>query len=229
MVAHWRRQRGPGWKWKAAINGLGATITATVALVVAVTKFAAGQEMFRINGFPIHAGAWMVMVVVPVTILGLIAIERHYSRSGTELQTETPLSPYDIHHTIIVPIAQVNRVALQSLAYARSITPNVTAVHIAENAEEAERWRLDWVKYEGYGRLEVIVSPYRSLVSPILSFIDAVDRKQSGDTLTIILPEFVAKHWWERALHNQIALRLKTALLFRPGTVVTNVPYHLRD
>lgn len=228
MVAHWRRERGSGWRWKATINGIGATITGIVAVVVAVTKFAAGEELFTLFGFRLHAGSWMVMVVVPLLILMLLGINRHYSRSNTELNPETPLEPGQIKHTIVVPIAKLNRVAVQSLAYARSISPNVTAVHVADDDEEADQWRLEWKKYEEFGKLVVIASPYRSLVSPILAFIDAVDRKQPDDTITVVLPEFVAKHWWEHALHNQTALRLKAALLFRPGTVVVNVPYHLR-
>jgi hypothetical protein len=129
---------------------------------------------------------------------------------------------------MIVPIADLNRVALQSLAYARSLTPNVTAVHITQGDEAAEDFRNRWLaKYGNLDGLVVIESPYRSLVSPLLAYIDAVDSTDPGDTIAVVLPEFVARHWWEHLLHNQTALRIKGALLFRPGTVVINVPYHL--
>jgi hypothetical protein len=229
MVAHWWRQRGSGWRWKLGVNGTGCTITAVVALVVAVTKFAAGEPLFEVGGFNIHAGSWMVMVMVPLLILMLIAIRKHYDSAKTELVAETPLHPSGVRHSIIVPVASLNRPALQSLAYARSISPNVTAVHIAEGPEEAQEFRRLWEKtHSEYGRLVVIDSPYRSLVTPLLAYIDAVDRQDPDDLVTVVLPEFVPKHWWERLLHNQTAFRLKAALLFRPGTVVTNVPYHLR-
>ncbi len=141
MVAHWRGQRGPGWRWKMAINGIGATITGVVSIVVAVTKFAAGEPLFRLLGFTVHAGSWMVMVLVPLLILMLMAIRKHYETASTELVAETPLHPSDVRHSIVVPVASLNRPALQSLAYARSISPNVTAVHIAETPEEADEFR----------------------------------------------------------------------------------------
>lgn len=229
MVAHWWRQRGAGWQWKLAINGIGGTITAVVALVVAVTKFAAGEPLFELGGWEIHAGSWMVLVMVPLLIAMLMAIHKHYESARTELVAETPLHPSGVKHSILVPVASLNRPALQSLAYARSISPNVTAVHIAEGPEEAAAFRRLWdEKYTEYGRLVVIDSPYRSLVTPLMAYIDAVDRRDPDDLVTVVLPEYIPKHWWERVLHNQTAFRLKAALLFRPGTVVINVPYHLR-
>jgi len=228
MVAHWRRQRGKGWRVKAAVNGVGATITGIVAVIVAVTKFSSGVPLFNIGGFTVHAGSWIVLVLVPLMILMLMSIRSHYERAQRELQPEIPINPSDIKHTIIVPVASLNKVALQSLAYAKSISPNVTAIHVVENQEEAEEFRKEWEKFGSPCSLVIMESPYRSLVGPILAYIDAVDRKRPDDTITVVLPEFVPKHWWERLLHNQTALRLKAALLFRPGTVVINVPYHLK-
>jgi len=214
MVVRWWRRREPGWRWSMAINGVGATTTALVTLIVAVVRF--------------REGAWIVVLVLPVLVLLLLAIHRHYTGTSRELLTETPIEPGRIRHTMIVPIADLNRVALQSLAYARSLTPNVTAVHVTQGDEEAEDFRNRWLaKYGSLDGLVVIESPYRSLVSPLLAYIDAVDSTDPGDTIAVVLPEFVARHWWEHLLHNQTALRIKGALLFRPGTVVINVPYHL--
>jgi amino acid transporter len=229
MVAHWLRMRGRGWRWKLLVNGVGAAITAVVGIVVAVTKFTSGEPLFTLFGFEVHAGSWMVIALVPVLILLLQGIQRHYAHAERELMPETPTDPEQIKHTIIVPVAKLNRVALQSLAYANSINSDVTAVHMAADAAEADQFQREWEQRHAHlGRLVVIESPYRALVAPLLAYIDLVDRQEPHDTLTVVLPEFVARHWWEQLLHNQTALRLKAALLFRPGTVVTSVPYHLR-
>jgi hypothetical protein len=126
-----------------------------------------------------------------------------------------------------VPVAAVNRVARQTLAYARSISPNVTAVHITDEEAEIEQMRRDWGALAVDVPLVIVESPYRSLVGPLLSYIDEIDKQRPDDIVTVVLPEFVARHWWEHLLHNQTALRIKAALLFRPGTVVISVPYHL--
>ena len=128
---------------------------------------------------------------------------------------------------MIVPIAAVNRVARQTLAYARSISDNVTAVHVTDDEAEIQAMKETWRALGTDVPLVIIESPYRSLVGPLLAYIDEVDQQRPDDTVTIILPEYIARHWWEQLLHNQTALRLKAALLFRPGTVVTSVPYHL--
>ncbi|MGH2519918.1 MAG: amino acid permease, partial [Chloroflexota bacterium] len=137
-----------------------------------------------------------------------------------------PVQPSAIQHTIIVPVADLNRVAIQTLAYARSLSPNITAVHIAEDEDAAHDFRERWDAWGDKVPLVTIESPYRSIIQPLLRYLDAIDQQAEHDTVTVILPEYVASHWWEHLLHNQTALRLKAALLFRPGTVVTSVPYH---
>ncbi|HEV2529651.1 MAG TPA: amino acid permease [Thermomicrobiales bacterium] len=213
MVVRWQRRREPGWRTGRILNGFGATATAVVALIVAVTKFA-------------H-GAWVVMLLIPLLILTLRGIHRHYEMATRELATPTPLDPSAIHHTVLVPIAGVNRVAQQTLAYARSMSSNVTAVHIAVDEDDIDGVQQAWDALDIGVPLVIIESPYRSLVGPLLSYIDEIDRQRPGDTLTVILPEFIARHWWEHILHNQTGLRIKAALLFKPGIVVTSVPYHL--
>jgi len=213
MVMRWWRLREPGWRPGLAINLAGAVATGVVAVVIAVTKFT-------------H-GAWIVILLIPLLILGMRAIHRHYAMAAGELATQTPLDPNDILHTVIVPIASVNRVARQTLAYARSISANVTAVHIIDDEAEIEAMRHAWTELGTDVPLVIIESPYRSLVGPLLAYVDEIDRQQPDDTLTVVLPEYIARHWWEQILHNQTALRIKAALLFRPGTVVTSVPYHL--
>ena len=213
MFTRWQKRREPGWKTGRVINLIGATATGVVAVVVALTKFL--------------AGAWMTALVILLLILMMRAIHKHYQRASTELATGTPIDPRLIRHTVIVPVSSMNRVALQTLAYAQSISDDVTAVHVMDDEGDIEEFRSKWEELGLDIPLVLIESPYRALVSPLLKYIDEIDRQRQDDTLTVVLPEFVARHWWEHLLHNQTALRLKAALLFRPNTVVTSVPYHL--
>jgi hypothetical protein len=209
----WLRLKEPGWQGGLAINIVGVVTTGVVAVVVGVTNFT--------------RGAWIVLLLIPLLIMMFRAIHGHYAQAAGELAAQTPLEPDEIEHTVIVPVAAVNRVARQTLAYARSISSNVTAVHITDDDAEIEQMRQDWQALGSDIPMVIIESPYRSLVGPLLSYLDEIDRQRPDDTLTVVLPEFIARHWWEQVLHNQTALRIKAALLFRPGTVVTSVPYHL--
>ncbi|HYL44437.1 MAG TPA: APC family permease [Ktedonobacteraceae bacterium] len=223
MVRHWWRLRNEhkGWQRSLFINGLGAFTTLLVAVVISFTKFL--------------EGAWIVVILIPLLVMMFLGIHRHYARVEHQRTTDIPLHPRDIHHRLIVPIAGLDRVSVQSLAYARSISRHVTAVHIAIDAQDAEVVREAWDRWQKHlseeeeTHLIVIESPYRSLSRPLLAYIDTVHELFPDDTLTVILPEFVVAHWWEHILHNQTALRLKGALLFRPGIVVTSVPQHLRE
>lgn len=213
MFIRWRRRREPGWQTGQVINLLGASVTALVVAVVAITK--------------IPQGAWAALLVILLLIMMMRAIHRHYTSAEVELAAQTPLDPAAIHHTVIVPISSVNRVARQTLAYARSISDTVTAVHITDDEASIEKMREEWTKLGVDIPLVIIESPYRALVTPLMKYIDEIDRQRPNDTVTVVLPEFIARHWWEHLLHNQTALRIKASLLFRPGTVVTSVPYHL--
>ena len=138
------------------------------------------------------------------------------------------MSPGDVMTICIVPVADLNPLALQSLAMARSFSPKVIAVFVSDSTVEIDRMRRKWKMWGDHVPLEVIESPYRSVVRPILRYIDSIDRLRPDHTVVVVLPEMVATRWWHNLLHNQTALRLKAALLFRPGTVVVNVPYHIR-
>jgi amino acid transporter len=235
MVRHWRRRRTRGWAVSAAINGAGAIVSGAVALVAGGTKLVSGEPLFAVLGVPIRAGAWVVLVLMPLLVWMFLAIRRHYARAAAELASETPLDPAAIRHVAVVPVAAMNRVALQTLAYARSLTERVVAVHVADNARDLERFRAEWERHVAanafLGEIELVLieSPFRSLVGPILAFIDETKERDRDATVSVVLPEYVPSRWSEQLLHNQSALRLKAALLFRPGVVVTSVPYHLRD
>jgi len=218
MVVRWWRTRTPGWKRNLLVNGLGALTTGLVLIVSAYTKFL--------------DGAWIVLALIPVLIAMFLAINRHYRRAEREEESAiAPLHPDSFKHTFIVPIARLNPIAVTALHYARSLSSNVTAVHVVEGeeSEEAERFNEEWHKLlpDTDIGLVIIESPYRSLLGPLLSYVDAIDQQSPNDTITVVLPESLPSKPWEYLLHNQSALRLKAALLFRPNTVVSDVPYVL--
>jgi hypothetical protein len=150
-----------------------------------------------------------------------------------EQKSTTPIHPLEIKHRFIVPVAELDRPSIQGLAYARSITSHVAAVHVAIDPQEEASIQAKWQQLQTKltkgeeTKLVMIESPYRSLLRPLLAYIRTVHELHPQDTLTVILPEFVVKHWWEYPLHNQTALQLKTALLAEPGIVITNIPQHL--
>jgi amino acid transporter len=221
MVVHWWRSRTEkrGWRRSMIINGTGACATAVVPLIVASLKFL--------------DGAWMVVLLIPVMVLLFLGIRRHYQHFERERIVDLPIHPQDIHHRLIVPIDRLDRASIRCLAYARSISPHVTAVHIANDEEQLEQIRAAWQQWqaeigeEEETHLLLIESPYRSLFRPLLAYIDVIHERHPQDTITVILAEFVLAHWWEYFLHNHTALRLKAGLLFRPGVAVLNIPQHL--
>jgi amino acid transporter len=217
LVRRWRRLRNPGWQVSIVINAFGTVVTGTVLLVVAYTKF--------------EHGAWMVLVLIPLISALLYGIHRHYQTVHDALviagpdQQKVLVLPAPV---VIVPIARLDRAALQALAFARSVSPTVKAVHISTSKASAEEFRRRWAQLDTDIKLDVVESPYRSLLAPLLKYIDAMD-KSDDRPITVVLAEFVPHHWWEWLLHSQTAFRLKAALLFRPNTIVIDVPYHFED
>jgi hypothetical protein len=197
-----------------AVNGVGMVMTAAVFIITGTFKFL--------------DGAWIVVVIIPLLVVLLRGVHKHYTDINERAAVETPTTPTKVNPICIVPIADLNPIALQSLALARRISDNVLAVHISDDEHEIAKLRQKWEVWGNHVPLEIIESPYRSLVRPLLAYIDAIDKQRRDDTLIVVLPEMVATRWWHQLLHNQSALRLKAALLFRPGTVVVSVPYHLQ-
>ncbi len=274
MVIHWwrlRNQAGQGWRRSMAINTVGAITTGIVAVIITIAKF--------------DRGAWIVVILVPLLVLLFLAIARHYRRVREQISAFAVKTPEQMRTLAVVPVAQLDHVALRSIFYAQSLTPNVIVVHVAAEVEDEDRLRSEWLAWmessspgrdeaglattprgngaaeESIGahsmrpepdgrspvttqpaapafttalanarakpRLVIIESPYRSLVSPLVSYVDALRDANPGSIVTVVLPEFVPAHWWERLLHNQTALRLKLALYGQHGVVVANLPYHL--
>ncbi len=215
LVRRWLRLRPRRWKITIVINGVGAVVTGVVLAITITTKF--------------EHGAWMVLIVMPLLVLLLHGISTHYTAAQDslvveDLREDLPKPPQPM---VIVPVARLDRTAVRALTFASSISDHVRAVHIATSHESAAAFQERWNAWAGHVPLELIVSPYRSLVPPLLTYIDrvAVNRDRP---LTIVVSQFVPRHWWEFFLHSQTAFRLKLALLFRPDTIVIDVPYHPR-
>jgi amino acid transporter len=203
----------PGWQLKMAVNGLGSVATAVVALVFAVTKFA--------------EGAWIVLVLTPMVVLTFFAIHRHYRVLAKNLSLEAYGAPPHVHrHRVILPISGVHRGTLAALRYARSLSDDVTAVHVSIEPAEAEKVQEKWERWGEGTRLVLLDSPYRLMIEPLLDYVEEIAaHRQPNETITIVVPQFVPRRWWANLLHAQTALWLRMALLFKPGIVITDVPY----
>lgn len=215
MVRHWWTERGRRWTLKTAINGVGAVATILVVFVIGVTKFA-------------H-GAWMVIVLIPLIVLVLRHIRDHYNQVAAKLSLEGARRPRIGKNPVVVLVAGLHKGVVEALEYARSISPNVTALTVDLDSTQTTKLRLKWAEWAPDVPLVVLDSPYRSIIRPLLDYIDRMERQGEGRYLTVVIPEFVPSHWWEHFLHNQTALLIKAALLFRPGKVSVSVPYHLGD
>ena len=214
MVRHHQKERERRWRLHAVINTVGAIATGLVALTVATTKFL--------------DGAWVSIVVIGVIVLLFRAIKSHYDTVGAALKVTAEYKPRRMNHTVVVLVGNVHRGVLEALAYAKSLNPNrLYAVTVVSDEEEQERVERAWSDRNLDGPLEIVHSPYRELTRPILRYVDELDARWENDVITVLLPEFLVRHWWGNILHNQTALLLKGRLLFRKGTVVTSLPYHL--
>ena len=204
------------WKKSLVINLIGAVATAIVLTVFVLTKF-------------MH-GAWLVVVMIPALVTLFLAIHKHYVSVATQLSMEAigdRIEP--IIHTVIVPISGIHRGVMGALRYAKSIAPNnVTAVYVDFDEDATAKLKERWERLNLGIKLVVLPSPYRELTRPLLRFIYKVERQRDDDVVTVVLPEFVPRKWWQHLLHNQSSLLLKGALLFKEGIIVTNVPYHLQ-
>ena len=214
MVVHHRKEREPGWQRNMVLNGVGSAATFIVLLIVAATKFT--------------SGAWVPIVIIPFIIFTFKVIHRHYERVRAHLTVTPDYRPGPMNHTVVVLVGTVHRGVLEALAYARSLNPHrLLAVSVVSDDEEQATVEAAWRRFELTTPLELVYSPYRELTRPLLTFIDELDAQRANDRITVVIPEFIVESWWAHVLHNQSALVLKARLLFRKGTVVTSVPYHL--
>lgn len=221
MVVHWLKDRSSGWRASALMNGLGAIATAIVLGVIITTKFL--------------LGAWVVVVAIPVVVNLFLAIWRHYryvaarlSLQGVEAKEYVPRSKVKVvKHPAVVLVGQLHRGTLEALDYARLIADEVVAVHVDLGFTDREKLLTQWQYFEPDIHLEILDSPYRSVTSVLTHFLTLFEEQRPGVFVTIIVPAFVTRNWWEGLLHNQTALFLKVALRSKQNRVVTTVRYYL--
>ena len=214
MVVHWRRLRGPGWRTSAAINGLGALVTGIVLIVVAVTKAL--------------EGAWIIILLIPLNVWFFRMTRKHYDGVATQLRIHGWQSRGTRHNTVLVPVSGIQRAVVEALDYAKTLSTDVRAIYVNVDPAATEDIQRSWRQWGADLRLVVLESPYRSLMEPLLEYIEQVAAERPDGYITVVLPEFVPARWWHHLFHNQRALLIKGALLFKPNTVVTSVPFHLR-
>jgi amino acid transporter len=216
MARHWWVERGDGWRRKLAINGLGAATTGVATAVVASTKFT--------------QGAWLVIILLPPLVWLLYQVCTHYRAVAAEMEPAGGVlpPPVPVKHTVLVPVAGLNRAVAETVNHAMGLGTHVIAVHVTDDLEAGERLQAAWREWGTSIPLEIVHSPYRSVVGRLVEYIDEIDRQHPDYAVMVVLPEAVTTRWWEGILHNQTALALKAALLFHPNIVVTDVPYHLR-
>jgi amino acid transporter len=243
MVVHWWRRRDAHWRKSMAINAVGCGLSAIVFVIAGLTKFT--------------QGAWAALVVIGLFIFTADRIRRHYEfvREAVSLQPQTvelpgstiapprvderagapdgaaeaEETPERFRNLMIVALASLDRPGLRALAYATSLHEPVLALHVSPAEDEAERFRSYWQAWGDHLPLEIVVSPYRAIVAPMINYIEALHWQSPDLTLTVIVPELVVRHWWHRFLHNGIAPRMRRALRPLPKIVVTTIPFHLPD
>ena len=211
MVVHWRNTREPGWKWKAWLNGIGAVATGLVSIIQLVTKFT--------------SGGWIIAVIIPVIIIILRKIHAHYTEFAEEIRFtgQSPINP--LHHTVIVPVNGITKATSGALVYATTISDEVVAVYIEVDSRDTARMQEEWDAWDIGVPLVVVPSPYRSILKPLVEFVENLRMVTPGELVTIVVPEIVPRRWWEHLLHNKTALYIRTAFLFKPNVVVTAIPY----
>ncbi|TLY26901.1 MAG: APC family permease [Nitrospirae bacterium] len=214
MVRHWQDRKGRGWRKKLAINLTGAVATGVATVVLAITKFT-------------H-GAWMVIFLIPLLISMFKKIQWYYKMADWQLSLDMydrPKNPPP--NVVVMPIGSVNRAVVIALDYVRQRAQDIRAVHVDVDPEETAKVKADWEKWGGGIPLVILPSPYRSFIQPLLDYIEKVRQENPGGWVTVVLGEVLPARWWENLLHNQRALLIKAALLFKFRVVVTDVPYHL--
>jgi amino acid transporter len=205
----------PKWHAKMIINGIGAIATFIVMIVFAITKF--------------RDGAWVVVFLTPALVFVFSRIHRHYKNLARRLSLDNYFpKPHIRRHRVILPIGGVHQGTLEALSYARLLSPDLTAVHVSTDADETAKITSKWETWGEGTRLVVLESPYRVMLEPLLAYIkEILSQRQPNETITIVVPHFVPRHWWSNLLHMQTATVLRLALLFHPGIVITDVPYQV--
>ena len=221
MVVHWWKTRGKGWKTSILINGVDAILTSSILIIVVITKFMFGAWIIM---------AWIIIVLIPAIIPIFLFIHHHYDRVAQQLKIlPKHVPPQRIDQFVLVPIDDVNYASLRAISFARSFAKDITVLHIATDAARAEKIQQKMQIYAPDMKLVIVESPLRAFMRPLLNYVDALHKQNPGGFVTIILPEFITAHWWERFLHNRTAEQLTQAFKKHPNVAVVNVPYLLQE
>jgi amino acid transporter len=213
MVRHWRRDRGEGWRTSAVINGVGAVATGIVTVIFAIAKFA--------------LGAWLIVLVIPTLVAVMLGIHRLYGQRRTEagVAPSAIIGPPRRHQRVVVPVPEITRDVVQALKFARTMSDDVSAVHVTDDVDAGAGLRARFQRQLPGVRFVIVESPYRQLVRPFVRYLEDAAARAGDDLIVVLLPEYVARHWWERFLYNENARRIRAALLGRPNVLVAEVPY----
>jgi amino acid transporter len=221
MVLHWMRNRDAGWWWRLGINAVGGMLTLVVLAIVVFEKFA--------------GGAYLVVILIPTLVGLMLFINRQYAASRRQLaiRSDVVIPSPRRQHRAIIPVPSLDRAVVRAVNVARSVADDVTAVYISDDADASTRMRERWERQVPGVPLVIVESPYRALTGPLIAYLDVLDHAwppdKSAPITFVVVPEYVARHWWERVLYNQSARRMRTVLLGRPHTVVVDVPYRRDD
>ncbi len=221
MIRHWSRERPPGWQRRLAINAFGASLTGIVAVVVTSVKF--------------WSGAYLVILLIPILVALMLFVRRQYDGQATELHVHPDIvfGGPSREQRVVIPVNGINRAVVQAVTFGRTIATDVRAVFVTTDTDESDALRVRWERQFPGVLLVIVESPYRAFVGPVVAYLDVLDLAWPPDkpepVTIVVLPEYVARHWWDRLLYNQTAKRLKAALLGREHTVVADVPYRRGD
>lgn len=231
MVRRWLRTRERGWQNALFYNTLGALATGAVTLIIAVSKFDDGDVIFpgiRFFGrYQPHYGTWLVLVLEPILVMLFLTVHRHYTEMREELALERRPPAMPSRNVVLVLVPRLHRGIVSALNYARLVGGDVRAVYIETNPAATADLKRDWHQWGGDIPLLIMESPYRSLIGPLMRYIDAVQKERADDVVTVIVPELVSRKWWHLLLHNQYAPLLRLAVAARRDVVLTNVRYFL--
>jgi amino acid transporter len=213
MVVHWLRERGDGWRRSAIVNGFGAVATGIVTVVFAVAKFA--------------LGAWLIVIVIPVLVAGMLFVGRQYARrrAETAVRPEAVIGPPTRRQRVLIPASDVTRDVVQAVKFGRTMSDDVSAIHVTDDLERAGEIRKRFARQLPGLPLIVVESPFRSLVRPLVRYLEDAAANAADQVVIVLLPEYVPRHWWERFLYNDSARRIEHSLLGRPNILVAAVPY----
>jgi amino acid transporter len=217
MVVHWWKTRGKGWKTSILINGADAILTTSILIIVIITKF-----MY---------GAWIIILLIPMIVPVFMFIHKHYNRVAEQLRLLSMQAspPQTIEHSVLMPIDDVNYASLRAMSFARTISKDITVIHIATDTKRAEKIQEKMRTYAPDLKLVIVESPLRAFMRPLLTYVDFHHRQHPQGFVTIVMPEFITAHWWEKFLHNRTAEHLTQAFKRHPNIAVVNVPYLLKN